>query len=88
MPTIEQINRINIPPEKYVRACDQTDLYELDLLIGKRLLQGESKSLDSLPEQSEKMNLKSVLEHCLEYGVNGTEGISIEVQNRIKEFLV
>lgn len=87
MPIIEQINRINISPERYVRACDQTDLYELDLLIGKRLLQGESQKEDLLPEGVEKMNLKSLLEHCLEYGVNGSEGISSEAQNRIREYL-
>lgn len=87
MPTIQQINTIDITPEKFLRACDGLELYELDLLIGRRLAEVERKVESSLPDLTEKMSLKEVLQHCLEFGVYAGGGISFDVQARIKHFI-
>lgn len=87
MPKIEQLNVIDITPEKFLNACDRVELHELDLLLGNALGKLDDEEYESLPAGERKMSMREVLIHCLEYGTNGAEGISVEAQARIKEFL-
>jgi hypothetical protein len=35
MPQIQSVNRIDITPEKFLNACDSTELHEVELLLSK-----------------------------------------------------
>ena len=48
MPTINQTNTIDIPVEKFLRACSKTELQELDLLLPS-YLKHESKNKNLQP---------------------------------------
>lgn len=87
MPKIEQINVIDITPEKFIRACDRVELHELDLFLGIALAKVDSDDHETGNDNERKLSMKEVLEHVLENGRFGQDGISIKVRYRIEEFL-
>jgi hypothetical protein len=48
-PTIQELHFISIPPEKYVEACDLSQLYELEIHLYKKIkkLEADIQSQDS-----------------------------------------
>lgn len=44
MPTITQTNKIEITPERFIEACSTIELYELEILLNKKLNLIESTS--------------------------------------------
>lgn len=83
MPRINQINTIDITPEKFLNACSAIELHELDLLLGVALARLDEKDYENSEVTVPKLSLASVLTHCFEH----SKGISFDVKIRIAEFL-
>jgi hypothetical protein len=50
-PNIQELVVITIPPEKYVSACDLSQLYELRLLTDKKIKQLEDEIQQADPDK-------------------------------------
>ncbi len=45
MPEISELNIIKISPERFLNACSPAELYDLDMLLGRKVYQDKINAL-------------------------------------------
>lgn len=60
MPTLDKVFRIDITPEQFLMQCSQSELIEVQMLLGSHYYQSKIKGRTYIPRISEE--LKSSME--------------------------
>ena len=56
-PTIREVIEVKIEPEKYVAACDLSQLYELEIYLGKAIRKLEAEIQSENPDKDINLDL-------------------------------